>query len=208
MPQPRLAAHREGVVRSLPRAPLTTPSEVRNALVYVLLNFRKHLRAMPGIDPRSSGPLVRRLVRAASRACCAASRRSSADLARRDRVASGRRLNRPGRDAGGLIVRDHHPSTPPREGRESPAATSPGSHRPRPTRRRRAWFRWRSGRWDRWRGRSRRTPIHDARYSQGATRHRRNRPTQETTLKANQTKPAVPTTASMPVTGASRSFTT
>ena len=35
---------------------LTTPSEVRNALVYVLLNFRKHLRAMPGIDPRSSGP--------------------------------------------------------------------------------------------------------------------------------------------------------
>ena len=35
---------------------LTTPSEVRNALVYVLLNFRKHLRAMPGVDPRSSGP--------------------------------------------------------------------------------------------------------------------------------------------------------
>ena len=36
--------------------PLTTPSEVRNALVYVLLNFRKHLRAPPGVDPRSSGP--------------------------------------------------------------------------------------------------------------------------------------------------------
>ena len=35
---------------------LTSPSEVRNALVYVLLNFRKHLRAMPGVDPRSSGP--------------------------------------------------------------------------------------------------------------------------------------------------------
>jgi REP element-mobilizing transposase RayT len=35
--------------------PLTTPREVRNGLVYVLLNFRKHLRAPPGIDPRSSG---------------------------------------------------------------------------------------------------------------------------------------------------------
>jgi hypothetical protein len=28
---------------------------VRAGLVYVLLNFRKHLRAAPGIDPRSSG---------------------------------------------------------------------------------------------------------------------------------------------------------
>ena len=35
---------------------LTTPREVRHAIVYVLLNFRKHLRAPPGIDPRSSGP--------------------------------------------------------------------------------------------------------------------------------------------------------
>ena len=35
---------------------LQTPREVRHALVYVLLNFRKHLRAGPGIDPRSSGP--------------------------------------------------------------------------------------------------------------------------------------------------------
>ena len=35
---------------------LATPREVRNAIVYVLLNFRKHLRAAPGIDPRSSGP--------------------------------------------------------------------------------------------------------------------------------------------------------
>ena len=34
---------------------LRTPSEVRAAYVYVLLNFRKHLRAGPGIDPRSSG---------------------------------------------------------------------------------------------------------------------------------------------------------
>jgi hypothetical protein len=35
---------------------LASPREVRNALVYVLLNFRKHLRAAPGVDPYSSGP--------------------------------------------------------------------------------------------------------------------------------------------------------
>jgi REP element-mobilizing transposase RayT len=35
---------------------LGTPTEVRRGLVYVLLNFRKHLRATAGIDPRSSGP--------------------------------------------------------------------------------------------------------------------------------------------------------
>jgi hypothetical protein len=36
--------------------PLTTPRQMRTSLVYVLLNFRKHLRAPAGIDPRSSGP--------------------------------------------------------------------------------------------------------------------------------------------------------
>jgi REP element-mobilizing transposase RayT len=35
---------------------LRTPTEARRGLVYVLLNFRKHLRASPGVDPRSSGP--------------------------------------------------------------------------------------------------------------------------------------------------------
>ena len=34
---------------------LGTPREVRAGLEYVLLNFRKHLRASAGIDPRSSG---------------------------------------------------------------------------------------------------------------------------------------------------------
>jgi hypothetical protein len=34
---------------------LRTPTEVRNAIAYVLLNFRKHLRGAPGVDPRSSG---------------------------------------------------------------------------------------------------------------------------------------------------------
>jgi hypothetical protein len=36
--------------------PLRTPREMRTSMVYVLLNFRKHLRAPPGVDPRSSGP--------------------------------------------------------------------------------------------------------------------------------------------------------
>jgi REP element-mobilizing transposase RayT len=35
---------------------LRTPTETRRGFVYVLLNFRKHLRAAPGVDPRSSGP--------------------------------------------------------------------------------------------------------------------------------------------------------
>jgi hypothetical protein len=33
---------------------LRTPREVRNALVYVLNNFRKHIRSARGLDPRSS----------------------------------------------------------------------------------------------------------------------------------------------------------
>src|SRR4030095_6196963 len=36
--------------------PLTTPRQMRASMVYVLLNFRKHLDAPAGIDPRSSGP--------------------------------------------------------------------------------------------------------------------------------------------------------
>lgn len=34
---------------------LRSPREVRNGLVYVLLNFRKHLLGAKGIDPMSSG---------------------------------------------------------------------------------------------------------------------------------------------------------
>src|SRR3954471_6149396 len=34
---------------------LTTPRQMRTSMVYVLLNFRKHLRAPACIDPRSSG---------------------------------------------------------------------------------------------------------------------------------------------------------
>jgi REP element-mobilizing transposase RayT len=35
---------------------LQTPREVRNALVYVLANFKRHLRGRTGNDPRSSAP--------------------------------------------------------------------------------------------------------------------------------------------------------
>jgi hypothetical protein len=34
---------------------LSTPREVRHGLVYVLLNFRKHLDRPGGVDPASSG---------------------------------------------------------------------------------------------------------------------------------------------------------
>src|SRR5690349_21729653 len=34
---------------------LTTPREMRNALVYVLNNWRKHIPGARGVDPRSSG---------------------------------------------------------------------------------------------------------------------------------------------------------
>jgi REP element-mobilizing transposase RayT len=52
------AANRRGPVWSdrYHSRSLGTPHEVRNGLVYVLLNFRKHLRAAPRIDPCSSGP--------------------------------------------------------------------------------------------------------------------------------------------------------
>jgi putative transposase len=52
------AARRRGKVwgdRFHARA-LTSPRQVRTALGYVLLNFCKHLRAGPGVDPCSSGP--------------------------------------------------------------------------------------------------------------------------------------------------------
>jgi hypothetical protein len=38
---------------------LRTPREVRNALVYVLNNFRKHVRAAFGLDPYSSASWFR-----------------------------------------------------------------------------------------------------------------------------------------------------
>src|SRR6478672_11474847 len=36
--------------------PLTPPRKMRTSMVYVLLNYRKHLHAPACVDPRSSGP--------------------------------------------------------------------------------------------------------------------------------------------------------
>jgi REP element-mobilizing transposase RayT len=49
------------------RRPLRTPREMRAAIVYVLQNFRKHLRAPAVIDPRSSGPWFRGWARTSER---------------------------------------------------------------------------------------------------------------------------------------------
>jgi REP element-mobilizing transposase RayT len=51
------AVHRKGQVwaRRYHVHPLKTPTEVRRAIAYVLLNHRKHLRAGKGVDPGSSG---------------------------------------------------------------------------------------------------------------------------------------------------------
>jgi REP element-mobilizing transposase RayT len=53
----RAAARRGRVWNSRYHAhALRTPTETRRGLVYVLLNFRKHLGAAPGVDARRSGP--------------------------------------------------------------------------------------------------------------------------------------------------------
>jgi putative transposase len=61
--------------------PLTTPRQMRTSMVYVLLNFRKHLNAPPLVDPRSSGPHFSGWRRSA--------RLDSADVASRAAAATG-----------------------------------------------------------------------------------------------------------------------
>jgi hypothetical protein len=66
--------------------PLTTPRLMRTSMVYVLLNFRKHLNAPAIIDPRSSGPLFpgwhqRARLDSADVASAASGRLDSADVA-------------------------------------------------------------------------------------------------------------------------------
>ena len=47
---------RDGLPASRPLTdPLRSSREVRNAIAYVLHNWRKHMPATPGIDPCSSG---------------------------------------------------------------------------------------------------------------------------------------------------------
>ncbi len=76
---------------------LTSPREVRHGMVYVLLNYRKHLRAEPGIQSVQLRSVVRRLApgeTAAGRRANGAARRWTAHLARHDRMAPGRRPHR------------------------------------------------------------------------------------------------------------------
>jgi REP-associated tyrosine transposase len=84
---------------------LATPREVRNGLVYVLLNFRKHLR----VDGHRSAELravVRRVVVAAAGDKCAMPRCAAADLARSRRLATRRRSHRSARRARGKPAGD------------------------------------------------------------------------------------------------------
>jgi len=55
-PEARRAIERRGSIwdERYHARPLRTPREVRNAIAYVLHNFRKHQRYAPGIDPCSS----------------------------------------------------------------------------------------------------------------------------------------------------------
>jgi hypothetical protein len=84
--------------------PLATPRQMRTSLVYVLLNFRKHLRAPAGIDPRSSGPHFSGWQRAPGLpALATATALPSTWMAR-----TGWRL------AGGLLRVEEHPALAPR----------------------------------------------------------------------------------------------
>ena len=85
--------------------PLTTPRQMRTSMVYVLLNFRKHLRAPACIDPRSSGPHFTgwRHAPAVSAAAAPATVEPSTWMAR-----IGWRL------AGGALRVEEHPAGAPR----------------------------------------------------------------------------------------------
>jgi hypothetical protein len=65
---------------------LTTPREVRNALVYVLNNFRKHIRVARGIDPYSSAAWFTGWARACRHRRRTSAHRRAADLARARRL--------------------------------------------------------------------------------------------------------------------------
>jgi REP element-mobilizing transposase RayT len=100
---------------------LRTPTEARRGLVYVLLNFRKHLRAAPGLDPRSSGPWFDGWRRPAP-----SPRETSPVLPARTWLAAiGWRL------AGGAIATDEAPADPPQVGRRRRVSRRPTETPPR-----------------------------------------------------------------------------
>jgi hypothetical protein len=84
--------------------PLTTPRQMRVSMVYVLLNFRKHLRAPPCVDPRSSGPHFSGWLHAPTG--CAAAPATVAPCTWMARI--GWRL------AGGPLRVEEHPAAAPR----------------------------------------------------------------------------------------------
>jgi putative transposase len=87
--------------------PLKTPKQMRTSMIYVLLNFRKHLRAPPGIDPRSSGPHFAGWHRAAELTVDPAD--PAATVAPTTWMASVGWQR-----AGGFLKPEEHPSTSPR----------------------------------------------------------------------------------------------
>jgi phage-related tail fiber protein len=94
---------------------LRTPAETRRGLVYVLLNFRKHLRAAPGVDPRSSGSWFGGW---RQRAATETSDASPVEAARTWLAALGWRR------AGGSISLDERPAGTRERGTGPPAARS------------------------------------------------------------------------------------
>jgi REP element-mobilizing transposase RayT len=94
---------------------LRTPTEARRGLGYVLLNFRKHLRAAPGVDPRSSGAWF-----GGWRKAGPASRDASPVVSPRTWLATVG-----WRRAGGAIALDEHPS-----GTRTPRPARASSDRP------------------------------------------------------------------------------
>ena len=75
------------------RRPLRTPREMRAAIVYVLQNFRKHLRAPAVIDPRSSGPWFGGWARTSERHQRTHAGEPAPELARQGGLAAGRRTH-------------------------------------------------------------------------------------------------------------------
>jgi hypothetical protein len=84
--------------------PLKTPREMRVSLVYVLLNFRKHLRAPASIDPRSSGTHFSGWHRAPR----------ATDIAPATALPSTWMARAGWRRAGGPLRVEEHPATSPR----------------------------------------------------------------------------------------------
>jgi putative transposase len=95
--------------------PLTRPRQMRTSMVYVLLNFRKHLRAPACIDPRSSGQHF-----SGWKATPAAMDVEPTT------VSPGTWMARVGwRRAGGQLRVDEHPATPPRPRSSNPPNSNP-----------------------------------------------------------------------------------